>query len=109
MFESRYINYSLISFRSIRAKYGANTNNIRRDNKSLLFLYYISGAAAEKDICKDEIQFLANASGSEDFGFSFTRNSWIQDLDPALHGVASLEIGILGYDIGDWRDQESGP
>ena len=28
-----------------------------------------------------------------------------QDLDPALHGVASLEIGILGYDIGDWRDQ----
>ena len=43
--------------------------------KSLLFLYYISGAVAEKDICTDELQFLVNASGSESFGFSFTWNS----------------------------------
>ena len=28
-----------------------------------------------------------------------------QDLDQALRLAASLEIWILGYDIGDWRDQ----
>ena len=43
--------------------------------KSLLFLYYISGVAAKKDICIDEIQLLVNTSGSENFGFSFTGNS----------------------------------
>ena len=45
--------------------------------KSLLFLYSISGAAAIKDICIYEIQFLVGASGSENFGFSFTGNSRI--------------------------------
>ena len=49
-----------------------------------------------------------NASGSENFGFSFTRNSGIQDLDPALYGVASLEIGILEYSAMDCHDQRQG-
>ena len=43
--------------------------------KSLLFLYHISGATAENDICTDENPILVSVSGSKDFGFSFTRNS----------------------------------
>ena len=48
----------------------------------------------------DEIQFLVNTSGSEDFGFSFTRISDIRILDPALCRIASLELWILGYSVG---------
>ena len=43
--------------------------------KSLLFLYRISGPAAKKNICTDENPILVGASGSENFGFSFTGNS----------------------------------
>ena len=43
--------------------------------KSLLFLYYISGPAAKKDICTDENPILVDTSGSWSFGFSFTGNS----------------------------------
>ena len=58
--------------------------------KSLLFLYYISGAAIKKDICTDENPILVGASGSENFGFSFTRNSgmsgfWIGRFAGQLH------------------------
>lgn len=60
--------------------------------KSLLFLCHISGTAAKNnfktDICIDEIQFLANALGSENFVFGFTRLGLgiqgYRDLDPAL-------------------------
>ena len=109
MFESRYINYSLIRFRVIRAKYGANKNKIRRDNRVSSFFYIIYQEPPLKinlsDICTDEIQFLVNTSGSEDLGFSFTR---IMDSDPALYRVTSLELWILGYSIGDCHDQSQG-
>ena len=54
-------------------------NKIRRDDKSLLFLYHISGVAAIKDLVMNTViaenPILVDASGSESFGFSFTRNS----------------------------------
>ena len=53
-------------------------------------------------MCTDEIQFLVNTSGSENFGFSFTR---IMDLDPALRLATSLEFRILGYSTMDCHDQ----
>ena len=36
--------------------------------------------AAENDICTDENPILVNTSGSESFGFSFTRNSGMSGL-----------------------------
>lgn len=69
--------------------------------KSLLFLYYISGAAAIKDsvmdIRADENPILVNASGSEDSGFSFTGNSWMSGFGSgaALGGFTrTLDIGM---------------
>lgn len=70
--------------------------------KSLLFLYHISGAAIKKDICTDEIQFLANASGSEDFGFSFTRNSGMPGFGSgiAFGGFTrTLDLGIRRWGL----------
>ena len=102
MFESRYINYSFISFRFIWAKYGADTSNIRRDDKSLLFLYSISGAASIKDMCTDEIQFLVGASGSESFGFSFTGNSGMSGFGSgAAQGdfTRTLDLGIQRWGL----------
>ena len=44
----------------------------------------------------DEIQLLVNTSGSEDFGFSFTRNSWIQDFGSGAAQGDSTRIPDLG-------------
>ena len=82
MFQLRYINYRLIGFRLTWAKYGANKNKIRRDNKvSSFFIYYISWADAKKDLVMDTVidenPILVNALGSDSFGFSCTRNSWM--------------------------------
>ena len=67
--------------------------------RSLLFLYYISGAVAEKDICTDELQFLVNASGSESFGFSFTRNSGMSGFGSGAVQGSFTRI----QDLGIWR------
>ena len=69
--------------------------------KSLLFLYYISGAAIKKDICTDENPILVNASGSESFGFSFTWNSGMSGF-----GSGAAQGGftrILDLGIRRWR------
>ena len=65
--------------------------------KSLLFLYYISGPAAENDICTDENPILVNASGSESFGFSFTGNSGMSGFGSgAAQGdfTRTMDLGI---------------
>ena len=72
------------------AKYGANKNKIRRDNKVSSFFIYISGAAAKKNIYTDENPILVNMSGSDSFGFSCTGNSgmsgfWIRRHAGQLH------------------------
>ena len=54
------------------------------------------------NICTDEIQFLVNTSGSKDFGFSFTRNSGIQDFGSgAVHGdfTRTLDLGIQRWSL----------
>ena len=52
---------------------------------------------SKTDICTDEIQFLVNTSGLENFGFSFTRNSEIQDFGSgaAFDGFTrTMDLGI---------------
>ena len=69
--------------------------------KSLLFLYHISGATTKKDICTDENPILVSTSGSENFGFSFTGNSWMSGFrSGAAHGDFT-RIQDLG--IRHWR------
>ena len=66
------------------------------------FLYYISGPAAKKDICTDENPILVSTSGSENFGFSFTRNSWIQDFgSSAAQGgfTRTLDFGVQRWGL----------